>query len=279
MVPLVPLTNFAIYAVLMIGFWIAAPLPSGNRLYNFRTMFDTSGVKPVEGRLAGAVFVIGLVVPAGLGLAPIDSWPPIPSHAIPGILYVGCYPAAVITAVNAVGCARVTRALRSSTETELTEPPTEGPNLVTGEARAPDSEAADDGAVEDLVHDFRLDILIMSGKTDGVDSLKHVSPFVLEGPAGSIHVDPTDAHVALYGRYKEERQIDDGDELLVLGTVQTDASSQFRMSGEDDLLYISNETPDEFRQRIRKGLYGGSLLAILFSVIAAAAMNAIVGTV
>lgn len=278
MVPVVPLTNLAMYAVGIVSLWIVVPHPPGNRLYLFRVMFDTYGVGRLGARLAGTAFVVGAIVPAALGLVPIQRLSPTVGTSLAGILYLPFLLVGAWFVPVTVGAFRLRRRLARSTETDLHAPPTEGPALVSATVRAPDGDdSGDDPGDEYLVHDYRNDMLIRVGIWEECESLKRVDPFVLEGPAGSIDVDGTGAHVAMFENDVEDRRFADGDEITVLGTVRADQHGGFSMSGSEDFLYLTGQTPSEFRSRIRKN----SILVVLFVtvglLVAGWSLNALVG--
>lgn len=277
MAPIVALTNLAIFAIGILSVWIALPLPPGNRLYYARTGFDTNGVGRLGARLTAVMIATGLLIPALLGVAPVNGWPMKQGASLAGLLYVPFFLMGVFTASLVVGVVRLHMLLGASIETDLQSPPTEGLARITATARAPLEAEQSDADDEHFVHDYRHDRLIRRGLAEEVENLKRAEPFVLEGPAGAIRVDTTGAHVALFGRDPPARQVADGDETTVLGTVRTDANGQFQISGADDFLYLTNETDAELRRRLRKGLYAGGLIATVLLVLAGASMNALVG--
>lgn len=268
------LTNFATLAFFVFVGGILSPAPSGDRFVLFRALLERNGIGRLGTRILGVVIVTGITVPAWFEIAPFDAWPPILANGWQGSALILFYFGGTLRLVMSVGSFRLRRELGRSSETDLEKPPAEGPALVSATVRAPDGDESED---DHLVHDYRHNMLLNRGIWEECESLTRNEPFVLEGPAGSIRVDPEDAYLAMVGDEAEEREIGDGDEITVLGTVRTDQRGRFYMSGSEDFLYLSNETPAEFRSRNRKTLYGSVLLTAVSLTIAGAALNALVG--
>lgn len=274
----VALVNIGLYAGIAVLAWVGSPYPADARVPRVLGFFEVLAVGRRVVALLSGVTVVALLVPAVLGVAPLRKLDPDTVVGLAGIAYPGLAIGSALGVALLVGASRLRRVLRPSVGVDLTSPPRPGPTLVRATARRP---AHDDGASktvdgDGLLHDYRQGTVSTDPARHG-GPLSHAGPFVLEGPAGSIEVDPAGAYLGLKGRDVADRRIDDGDEVTVLGTVRTDGDGGRRMSGEDDLLYVTNQTPDELRGRVRRVLYAGSVYTMACLGLAGAALDALAG--
>lgn len=274
----VALVNVGLYAGIAAFLWIASPYPSGQRIPLVLGFFEVNAVgRRVLGFVGGAT-VIALLAPAVTGVAPLRELDPDSVVGLAGLAYPGLTIGAALGVTLLTGAVRLHRVLRRSVEVDLTSPPSPGPTLVRATARRPRGDDGDPGPANGgaLAYDYRQG-QVLSDPERETGRLRNVERFVLEGPAGSIEVDPSDALLGLKGRSMADRRIDDGDAVTVLGTVRTDGDGGRRMSGEDDLLYVTNQTPDELRGRVHRVLYAGSVYTMACLGLAGAALDALAG--
>lgn len=236
--------------------------------------------------IAGSVALLAIVLlgPAVLGIAPLPSHSPERLVELSGLAYPGLAIGGVLGLSGVLGSLRLRRAVDGSSRVDLERPPQVGPAVVTGTVRRAER-LADGGATDDefhgLVHDYRRSVLDLDDTAEAAISetgqLRRVRPFLLEGPGTSIRVDPAEADLGITGEEAVERRIEEGDDVTVIGTVGTTADGRRELTGEDSLLYLTPNTPAELRRRLRRSIYGGGAVSLVFLVLAGLVLHTLAG--
>lgn len=262
------------------GLWYFAPVHPRLRRPWVRRFFERNRIGNWSILAVALLVVVGIGLPAAKGYVPASTRVRSPATLF-GMVYVATYFGAVFTLVTWIPSLRLRRQVVPATETDLSEPPTEGPATISATVRTPRDRVNDADPTETvLLQDYRQRLLTPSEiGLDGDEGteLRSVSPFEFEGPAGRVRVDPEGAWFTLYGRYPEECEIADGDRLTAVGTIRVAPDGGYRMDGDEDFLLSTDETTEEVRNRIRRVTYLLPVYGAICLGVAAWTLQAILG--
>lgn len=147
--------------------------------------------------------------------------------------------------------------------------PRSGPVVVSGTAKELEERTTHPLTGEpSLAYDVRwASHRDMPAGLDGGGRMAYGPPFVVECGHEAVVVDPSDAALALVGSGAEELRIESGDDVTVLGEIDSSGRGPPRITCEESPCYLTNRSREELQRALdRRWRYGGAIVAAMLTV-------------